>query len=261
MKQLLPLFLLLFIALSANAQKKFTVYFDFDTPEANTASHQKLQQWIAQNSDAEILKIYGYADKSGDAAYNQDLSERRALYVYGQLKKAQLYMNFVKEESFGESRATGNNNKEDRKVEIYYTVTKGLQLVEPEASQAQLTQQLRNAKVGDIILLKNLIFYGGTAYVLPESRPVLKELLDAMLSYPKLKIDIQGHICCDKDDTANLSGKRAEEIFLHLTNNGVDKSRVTSRGFRGQRPIYPIPEKTDEKRYANRRIEIEIVNN
>jgi outer membrane protein OmpA-like peptidoglycan-associated protein len=81
-----------------------------------------------------------------------------------------------------------------------------------------------------------------------------------MQDNPKLKIDIPGHMCCSKDRT-NLSGDRAKSVYNILVKNGIDKSRMTYRGFGSEKPIYPLPEKTEEERVANRRVEIEILEN
>lgn len=256
MKLIIPILLL---CLSANAQQKFTVYFDTGVAEITAASAKKLQQWIAENPDIAIETIDGYTDKTGNAGFNLELSQRRAATVGALLKSADVNLDYAMKHGFGEQQATGYNNADDRKVEILYVKAEYSKPKDPQPDETEFTQQLKNGKVGDIILLKNLLFYGGATYVLPESRPVLKELLDVMLSHPKLKIDIQGHICCDIDDIGNLSGRRADEIFLYLTNNGIDKNRVTTRGYGGHRPIYSIPEKSDEQRYANRRVEIEIL--
>jgi outer membrane protein OmpA-like peptidoglycan-associated protein len=258
MKQLLPLLLLL--CLSANAQEKFTVYFDFNEAELNTASNENLSQWILQNPDAVIREIYGYADMTGNAAYNQDLSERRAHYIYERLKTLKQGIGYSYSKGFGESRSVGNNAK-NRKVEIYYDKVIRLKPLAPEHQEIELTQQFRQAKKGDIIRLKNVYFVGGTTYIIKECMPVLKELNNIMRNNPKLKIDIQGHICCDKDDIDNLSGRRAEEIFLYLTNNGIDRKRITTRGYGGHRPVYAIPEYNDEEMAQNRRVEIEILEN
>lgn len=251
MKQILPLFLLL--CLSANAQEKFTVYFDTGATEATSASVQKLQDWIDTNRDIAIETIDGYTDKTGNANFNQRLSEKRAVYVEGLLKSQNINLEYAVKNAFGEEQAMGYNSASDRKVEITYFKAG---YAKPKPLEAELTQQLANAKVGDIIRLKNVNFGGGTTRVLNESKPVLKELLNVMLANPKLKIEIQGHICCEVEDVDNLSGRRAEEIFLYLTNNGIDKSRVTTKGYGGHRPL-----DNNIQLLKNRRVEIEIIQN
>jgi len=256
MKPLLAI--LLFLSFSANAQQKFTVYFNFNSAKATDASNEKLLQWIDNNKDAKIEKIYGYADKSGNETYNQDLSERRALYVYKQLKSADIMLNNVEEKSFGESLSS-RISKTDRKVEIYYTKNIDKVSLKAEPSVTNLTRLFKEAKVGDKIVLKDIYFAGGTTYILKESRPALKEFYEIMNDNPKLKIDLQGHICCDTDDIGDLSGKRAMEIYLYLNGSGIDGKRMQAHGFGGHKPIHSIPEWNNEEKAENRRVEVEIL--
>ncbi|MHA3788600.1 OmpA family protein [Flavobacterium hauense] len=251
MKKLLFMFCL--SCLSANAQEKFTVYFDTGGAEATAASVQKLQEWIAVNRDIAIETVDGYTDKTGNADFNLELSKKRASYVMGLLKSQNINLEYAVKNAFGENQAAGYNSPSDRKVEITYFKAG---YATPKPLGSELTQQLSNAKVGDIIRLKNVYFRGGTTYVLKESKNALEELLNVMLANPKLKIEIQGHICCEVEDVDNLSGRRAEEIFLYLTNNGIDKSRVTTKGYGGHRPL-----QNNIQMIQNRRVEIEILEN
>src|SRR5688572_22225440 len=104
--------------------------------------------------------------------------------------------------------------------------------------------------------------------ITPESRPILDELLDAMKTHPKLVIEIQGHICCEnrigdgmdlETGIYNLSTARAKAIYDHLISNGIQASRVSYKGFGHSQPMYPFPERTEEERVANRRVEIKII--
>ena len=76
-----------------------------------------------------------------------------------------------------------------------------------------------------------------------------------------MKIQIQGHICCVSKDVRDLATLRAKAIYKFLEYNEIDKSRMTYIGYGSDRPLYPIPEKSEEEREANRRVEIEIITN
>ncbi|MHA3788601.1 OmpA family protein [Flavobacterium hauense] len=241
------LLLLLFFCLSANAQEKFTVYFNLDIAETNDPSGEKLSVWISKNPDAKILKIYGYTDQQGGEAYNQDLSEKRVKYVLEQLKAANINVESAEEKGFGESESTAANNARDRKVVIYFS--------------NDLAKQVSIAKVGDKIRLDNVNFHMNSDVVLDSSKPVLDELLKIMKANPKLKIQIQGHVCCMTETTAKISEKRAITVYKFLIGKGINKNRLSYTSFGSTRPIYALPEKTEEERIANRRVEIEIVAN
>lgn len=252
MKQTLLLFCLL--CLSANAQQKFSVYFDFDVAEVNTASAQSLSKWIAANPNAVIQKIYGYTDKSGDVVYNQDLSERRALHVYEQLKSANLNLATIDEKGFGESKATANDNPKDRKVIIQYASPQ----IQPVV-KSELNKKVSKAKKGDRIRVDGMNFYENSTTLLPASVPVLNDLLAVLKDHPSLKIEIQGHVCCQVENEERLSHRRAKLVYEYLIQKGIDADRLSHNGFGSTKPIYPLPEKNEEERVVNRRVEIEII--
>lgn len=250
--------LFLLLCFTANAQQKFTVYFDFDIAETNTTSGQNLSQWIVDNPDAQIQKIYGYTDKTGYAIYNQDLSERRASYVYGQLKAAGLDLDNIEEKGFGESQSTANYNAKDRKVVVYYT--KVIPVVRPVVPvESDLGKKITDSDIGDKIKLKDMNFYNNMDVMLPTSRPVLEDLLVILKSRPTLKIQIQGHVCCQKEEPTKISEKRAIAVYNYLVRNGIDTTRLSYTSFGASNPIYPLPEKSEAEKIANRRVEIEII--
>ena len=87
------------------------------------------------------------------------------------------------------------------------------------------------------------------------------ELLVVMQKNATLAIEIQGHLCCMPVDRLDLSTQRAKAINNFLIANGINEKRITYRGFGSTMPIYPLPEKDETQRAANRRVEIMIVAN
>jgi outer membrane protein OmpA-like peptidoglycan-associated protein len=95
------------------------------------------------------------------------------------------------------------------------------------------------------------------------------ELLDVMEKNPNLEISIEGHICCragweldgmDEDlGTNNLSEMRAKTVYDYLIKNGIAAIRLSYKGFGPLYPLYAYPEKTEEEKTANRRVEIKII--
>lgn len=118
----------------------------------------------------------------------------------------------------------------------------------------------RKVKKGDKIRLENVNFRPGSTQLLPRSRKTLAELIELMNNYESIIIQIQGHICCNMNDTAGLSTARARTVYYHLIENGIHHYRLSYVGFGGTRAIYPIPESGNYQREANRRVEIEILN-
>lgn len=229
------------------AQEKFSVYFDVDKATGN--NDEAVAAWLKDNKGAEVLKVYGYTDSTGTAAYNKKLSERRAAHVYSLLKTDTKAADAEKK-GFGESESGSAYTAKDRRVDIYY-----IKLV------SELASSVSQSKVGDKLVLPGLNFYNHSDIVLPDSEPVLYKLLAIMQDNPNLKIEIQGHICCQPQEVENISVRRAKTVYDFLIKNGIAKDRLAYRGFASTRPIYPRPEKNEAERVANRRVEIEIVAN
>jgi len=77
--------------------------------------------------------------------------------------------------------------------------------------------------------------------------------------YPKLKIEIQGHICCVNKDVKNLSLDRARQVKRVLVSEGIGEKRIQVKGFGVTKPKFAIPEKNEYEAERNRRVEIMIL--
>jgi outer membrane protein OmpA-like peptidoglycan-associated protein len=164
---------------------------------------------------------------------------------------------------FGKDFEQSKIQSENRKVTVVYDIIKE---AVPKTKEAILLEELnaalKTSKVGDIIKLKNIYFYNNSPKLLPKSKPILYELLCVMNDNPKLKIQIQGHICCQTvQGQYDVSESRAKAIFNFLVQNKINRKRITYKGFGTTKPVHPIPEKTEQEEEDNRRVEIMIVEN
>ncbi len=131
----------------------------------------------------------------------------------------------------------------------------------------QVTDKLKNSKVGESLVLRGINFDNGYHTILKKDIPDLEAVVDAMKQIPTLKIEIQGHVCCwpigeegfDRDTKEyNLSYNRAQVVYQYLIDHGIDKSRLTFNGYGMKKPLV-YPEKNKNDQYKNRRVEFKIV--
>jgi outer membrane protein OmpA-like peptidoglycan-associated protein len=249
LKQIIT-FILLFFCISLYAQEKLEVFFDFNKSMPNSKSIQLINAWIKGNPTAEVYKMGGYCDTVDSKLYNLKLAQKRIHAVENILKLNKIkVIDELERVAFGEDFEVSFNQDENRKVVVFYQVT----------NESSFSEKVKKAKMGDFLKLKGLNFFNMSDEVLPESRPVLDELLQIMKANPKLKIEIQGHICCKEVEIEDISNKRAKTVYNYLLTNGISKNRISYKGFASTRPIYPLPEKNEEERVANRRVEILIL--
>ena len=254
-------FFLCFFLLStvAFSQAKFTVYFDTDSHQLTPPELTRLDVFL-KNKDLKIIKIIGFCDYRATNGYNDTLALNRANYVYHIIEKV-TNQKQIEIESKGENFTQNSDLKLNRKVEIFYEELETDKTL-PKDDKKNLSQQVSTAKVGDKLILKNLHFYNRSGIFVPESRPILEELLKIMLANPNLKIEIQGHICCQLgEDPEDIALIRAISVHNYLVANDIDDSRLQYKSFGSTQPIHKIPEKNEKERNENRRVEILILEN
>jgi len=242
--------------LTSFSQKKMTLYFDTNSSELSQKEMVKFNEFM-KTKDLKIQKVIGFCDLRSSNKYNDSLALARANFV-SSLIRLSSFNSVFEVKSKGENFNQLKDLDLNRKVEIHFKIEKiAPPKVVPEES---LGTRISKSKKGDKLVLKNLFFYDRTDILYPESYKPREELLKALKDNPKLKIEIHGHICCTPGkDKEEIALKRCVGTIEYLVVNGIDKSRLSYKSFDAAQPIFPIPEKNEEERKANRRIEILII--
>ncbi|HNZ42300.1 MAG TPA: OmpA family protein [Bacteroidales bacterium] len=133
-----------------------------------------------------------------------------------------------------------------------------------DGQSMSVTIELTRIKTGQNVVFENILFYGNTAEILPESKPALEAIYSTMKRYPALHIEIQGHVNCPttweecskmKEHNMQLSVNRAKAIYDYLEDGGIDPQKMTFKGFGETKMIYPDA-RSEDKMKKNRRVEI-----
>ncbi len=114
-------------------------------------------------------------------------------------------------------------------------------------------------KAGKRIVLKNVFFDSRSYSLKSESTIELNNLYDLLKRNAKLRIEIGGYTDDIGDDNYNmrLSKNRANAVLNFLVNKGIDKSRLSAKGYGETHPVGDNT--TDEGRAQNRRTEIKVI--
>lgn len=108
------------------------------------------------------------------------------------------------------------------------------------------------------MILKNVFFDTDKYELKKESAAELKKLVSFLNSNPTVHLEIGGHT--DNVGSAvhnkTLSSNRAKEVYKYLINKGINKERLTYKGYGQNKPI--AKNKTSEGRKQNRRTEVKI---
>ncbi|MEW4467577.1 OmpA family protein [Parasphingorhabdus sp. JC815] len=115
---------------------------------------------------------------------------------------------------------------------------------------------------GDNLILNmpsNVTFPVDSAAIQPQFQRTLGEVANTLTQYEKSYIDVYGHTDSTGSDSYNqsLSERRAASVANFLSNGGVQRARIETRGFGESQPI--ATNSTAEGRAENRRVELRIV--
>ncbi|MCB2376876.1 OmpA family protein [Hymenobacter sp. BT635] len=103
------------------------------------------------------------------------------------------------------------------------------------------------------VVLPTVLFRLGTAELLPEGVPALRQLATELQARPELRLRIAGHTDKIGEPQKNLvlSEQRAEAVKSYLVKAGVAAERLSTTGHGDTRPLFPSPDA------RNRRVEVE----
>jgi outer membrane protein OmpA-like peptidoglycan-associated protein len=105
--------------------------------------------------------------------------------------------------------------------------------------QIERPVELAPLQVGQKIVVRNIFFDSGKSVLKPESKAELDKLVKLMKRYPQLIIEIDGHTDASGSDELNqrLSEQRAESVANYLVENGIERSRLRTKGLGEKAPI------------------------
>lgn len=115
--------------------------------------------------------------------------------------------------------------------------------------------KLKKIAVGGSVVLRNVFFNTGSHELLPESKVEFQRLIDFLILNKTLYIELEGHTDNVGSEEMNrvLSESRAEEVYKYLAEKGIEKYRMTFKGYGYSKPI--SSNETPEGRALNRRTE------
>jgi OmpA-OmpF porin, OOP family len=105
-------------------------------------------------------------------------------------------------------------------------------------------------------VLNNVLFDLNQATIKPAFFPELDKVVTILKNQAGLGIELEGHTCNLGSDAHNmkLSEKRAKAVMDYLISKGIDKSRLSAKGYGETKPTESND--TEEGRQANRRVQI-----
>ncbi|MCL5127201.1 OmpA family protein [Algibacter sp. L4_22] len=254
------------------------VYFDTDKFDVPSTEKNRLLLFISTLSDIEIesISIYGFCDDVGADTYNLKLSQDRAdaikiIFSDNEISedlitnvdgKGEILLKIIEENNLlnirGLNRKVEINVKPKPPVIEEVVVEEIIEVVEPPKPKNAPEKLQGKLKVGDKIILENILFKTGYSTILSSSKKTLDTLAEILVARKNLYFTIQGHVCCTqltrdavdrKTKQRNLSETRAKFVYDYFVKKGVNKRRMRYMGMRRKFPLGGDPK-------LDRRVEV-----
>ena len=145
-----------------------------------------------------------------------------------------------------------------------------LSTVGRKPSQDQLPNPTNDVKLPVTLTLNKIIlaraievkdiFYDYNKFnIRPDAAVHLDTLVQTLVDNPKISIELSSHTDQRGKDAYNLklSQQRAQAAVDYIVSKGIDKARITARGYGETRPIVAAP-KSEEEYQRNRRTEFKV---
>ena len=204
-------------------------------------------QQIPEEIDSKSIRIYGKVTNARN----------------GDLIRSQI--SFEGPDAVVEAEATGTgytvviprDSKYTLKIEApgYVSSYEKIDLAGMTMKDLELNFQLQPIEIGTTVNLKSVLFIQSKPELLPESYPELDLVVAFMNANPNVEIELAGHT----DNRGSyrqlmeLSQKRVNRVKDYMVSKGIDKKRITGRGYGGSQPV--AGNDTEEGRMLNRRVE------
>ncbi len=267
MKVFLTIFILCVQLVYAQELRKHDVYFETDKYDIPSTEHNRLLLFLSEieTIDIEKISIYGFCDDRGSDNYNLVLSQHRAnaikeVFANNEFDeslitnvdgKGEILLKIVHENNLEKIR--GLNRKVEIIVQPYNPPRPKVKV--PETTLEVLQSDL---KVGDKVVLDNILFRTGYSYLAKDSKKTLDEIATILVEREDIYFTIQGHVCCTygtrdavdrKTKKRNLSLARAKYVYEYLLDKGVKRTRMKYEGLKRKFPLGGDPK-------FDRRVEI-----
>lgn len=142
---------------------------------------------------------------------------------------------------------------------LFYSENFSMKEVKDISKPFLMDVPLQMIDTGQIVQLKNIFFETNKFDLKKESISELQKLIAFLNANRALRIELSGHTDNTGDKKANvlLSQNRAKSVYEYLVTNGIDKERLTYKGYGDSKPV--APNDTPENKQKNRRTEFKVL--
>lgn len=139
-----------------------------------------------------------------------------------------------------------------------------LNILQEDSFEQTITKVTAKEIINDFIKNGKSILYINfdidKSSITEQGEEIVEQIAEALNNKNNLKVEVHGHTDDTGDAThnKNLSYERANSVIQSLVIRGIDKDRLTAKGYGAEKPL--AENNTEENKSKNRRVELVSVN-
>lgn len=152
----------------------------------------------------------------------------------------------------------------------YFTARNSVSTIGRKPAQEALTEPMTDVRIpvtltltkivkNKAIVVENIFYDYDKANIRPDAAIELDKLVQTLNDNPQITIELSSHTDSRGKDAYNqaLSQRRAQSAVDYIISKGIDKGRITARGYGETQPVIKNA-KTEEEYQRNRRTEFKV---
>lgn len=113
------------------------------------------------------------------------------------------------------------------------------------------------ADTSERLYIHDIKFEGSDVHINGNYQYILQAFVEYLSKHSDVHVHIRGHVCCRSGQ--RISRRRARNVYRYLKRSGIDKARLSYKGYSDMIPL-AYPERTDEDERRNRRVDFILSN-
>lgn len=188
-------------------------FFDIDVLVKGTLQDEISKKYL---QGAQVVLI-----DNNDDVISKTITDENGKYSFDPIKSNQTLKIRIEKEGYDPQQKLVSISQYETEINVDFVVS---------ALKAKID---KGVDIANLIKFNQIYFDLDKSDIRKDAKVELEKIVEVLKTYPKIKIEIGSHTDArqDKNYNINLSQKRAESTLNYLVEKGINKDRLTAKGY------------------------------
>lgn len=180
---------------------------------------------VTDSSNLEGIKVMLLDENENTIATTT--TDQKGMYAFEPIKSNRTYKIKIQKEGYDTQQKSIAVSQYDNQIDIPFTLN------------PKITKIDTGVDIANVIKFDQIYFDLDKSNIRKDAKVELEKIVEVLKTYPKIKIEIGSHTDARQHRKYNkiLSQKRAESTLNYLVKKGINKDRLTAKGYGESQPV------------------------